>query len=196
MFKELAPLLHQRSVVIMVNSLEGDRLSVAVFPKRLNDIENAALSTPVSLTGTPQELDEQLPSTLTEFVGANLELKNTLELAKEEMARAAKAAKEESKAKVTAKAEGAAGNAAKPSERKQITQPAKAAEVKTPPPPSTANLFDFGSAPTPTTAPAATHTAATTQPPAGNDAEEQDEESEILSEIAEEEPGEELNPAA
>jgi PRTRC genetic system protein E len=182
MFKELAPLFHQRSVVIMINPIEGDKLTVAILPKKLNDSENAALSTPVSVTGTPEELDEQLPSTLTQFVGAHLELKNTLELAKEEMARAAKAAKQESKPKTTAKAEATTENAAKP------------AQAKTPPPASTANLFDFG-APAPTPAPVVT-----TEPvPVDASAVEEDdenEEGEILSEIAEEPTEDEFEDAA
>lgn len=194
MFKELAPLFHQRSVVIMINSIEGDKLTVAILPKRLNDLENAALSTPVSVTGTPEELDEQLPSTLTQFVGAHLELKNTLELAKEEMARAAKAAKQESKPKTTAKPEATTTNAAKPGEKKPGTQPAKAAQPKTPPPASTANLFDFG-APATTPAPVATTDPDPVDAPALEEDDENEEE-EILSEVAEEPTEDELEDAA
>jgi PRTRC genetic system protein E len=194
MFKELAPLFHQRSVVIMINPIEGDKLTVAILPKKLNDSENAALSTGVSATGTPEELDEQLPSTLTQFVGAHLELKNTLELAKEEMARAAKAAKQESKPKTTAKTETTTANAAKSGENKPAAQPAKLAQAKTPPPASTANLFDFG-APASTPAPVAT-----TEPvPVDASSEEEgdeNEEGEILSEIAEEPTEDELEDAA
>lgn len=199
MFKELAPLFRQRSVVIMINPIEEDKLTVAIFPKKLNDSENAALSTPVSVTGTPEELDQQLPSTLTEFVGAHLELKNTLELAKEEMARAAKDAKRESKPKTAAKPEtttanAAAANAAKPGDKKQTAQPAKAAQPKTPPPASTASLFDFG-APAPAPAPVAITETAPVDAPA---VEEDDghEEEEILSEIAEGSAEEELDNAA
>jgi PRTRC genetic system protein E len=194
MFKELAPLFHQRSVVIMINPIEGDKLTVAILPKKLNDSENAALSTPVSVTGTPEELDEQLPSTLTQFVGAHLELKNTLELAKEEMARAAKAAKQELKPKTTAKAEITTADAAKPGEKKPAAQPAKPAQAKTPPPPSTANVFDFG-APAPTPAPVATADPTPVDAPAVEEDDENEEE-EILSEVAEEPAEDELEDAA
>jgi PRTRC genetic system protein E len=195
MFKELAPLFHQRSIVIMINPIEGDKLTIAILPKMLNDSENAALSTPVSVTGTPEELDEQLPSTLTQFVGAHLELKNTLELAKEEMARAAKAARQESKQKTTAKPEATTTNAAKPGDKKPATQPAKAAQPKTPPPTATANLFDFSGAPAPTPAPVATTEPAPVDAPAVDEDGENKEE-EILSEIAEEPTEDELEDAA
>lgn len=186
MFKELAPLFHQRSVVIMINPIEGDKLTVAILPKKLNDSENSALATPVSVTGTPEELDEQLPSTLTQFVGAHLELKNTLELAKEEMARAAKAAKQESKPKTAAKPEATAANAPKPGEKKAATQPAKPAQPKTPPPASTANLFDFGApAPTPAPPPVATPAPTPVETPALEEEDNEDQEEEILSEVAE-----------
>jgi PRTRC genetic system protein E len=194
MFKELAPLFNQRSIVIMINPIEGDKLTIAILPKKLNDSENAALSTPVSVTGTPEELDEQLPSTLTQFVGAHLELKSTLELAKEEMARAAKAARQESTPKTTAKAETTTTNAAKPGEKKPAAQPAKPAQAKTPPPAATANLFDFG-APVSTPAPVATTDPAPVDAPAVDEDGESEEE-EVLSEIAEEPTEDELEDAA
>jgi hypothetical protein len=55
------------------------------------------------LTGSAEELDAQLPVSLVQFVGAHLELKNTLESAKDQMAAAAKAAKAEAKTKPTSK---------------------------------------------------------------------------------------------
>lgn len=154
MFQELTPLLRQRSVVIMVNPLEGEILRVIVMPKRLNESENAALSTPVSVSGTPQELDAQLPSTLTQFVGAHLELGNTLEIAKEEMAQAAKAARQSSKAKTTQKTESSAASTAKTDEAKPAKASAKPAEPKKAPVPTTSSLFDFGTVPAPQQIPA------------------------------------------
>ena len=47
--------------------------------------ENAALTTPVTVTGTAEELDRDLPATLVNFVSSHLELKNTLDRAKSEM---------------------------------------------------------------------------------------------------------------
>ena len=48
----------------------------------------------LAITGTPKELDEQLPRQLVEFVEAHLGLSSTLKSAKEQMEAAAKAARE------------------------------------------------------------------------------------------------------
>ena len=90
MFKELGPLLRQRTVVMILTRLEDDTIRVNVIPRKLNESENDALTTPLSVAGTAEDLDNQLPSALVQFVGAHLELRNTLESAKEQMAAAAK----------------------------------------------------------------------------------------------------------
>ena len=82
-----------------VTSLEEDRIRVNVLPKKLADGENAALTTPMSFTGTAAELDAQLPDAIVSFVASHLELKNTLDRAKEEMAAASKAAQDEARNK-------------------------------------------------------------------------------------------------
>jgi PRTRC genetic system protein E len=132
MFQQLVPLLHQRSVLLTVTSLEEDQIRVNVLPKRLADGENAALTTPMSFTGTAAELDAQLPDAIVSFVASHLELKNTLDRAKEEMAAAAKAAQDEakSKAKTTKKAA--------PAEA-----PVKKDEQKAVEPPKAPSLFDM-----------------------------------------------------
>ena len=56
MFQQLVPLLRQRSVLLTVTSLEEDhQIRVNVLPKKLADGENAALTTPMSFTGTAAE---------------------------------------------------------------------------------------------------------------------------------------------
>jgi PRTRC genetic system protein E len=97
MFQQLVPLLRQRSVLLTITSLEEDQIRVNVLPKKLADGENAALITPMSFTGTAAELDAQLPDAIVSFVASHLELKNTLDRAKEEMAAAAKAAQDEAR---------------------------------------------------------------------------------------------------
>ncbi len=82
-----------------VTSLEEDLIRVNVLPKKLADGENAALTTPMSFTGTAAELDAQLPDAIVSFVASHLELKNTLDRAKEEMATAAEAAQDEARNK-------------------------------------------------------------------------------------------------
>jgi PRTRC genetic system protein E len=143
MFQQLVPLLRQRCVLLTVTSLEDDQIRVNVLPKRLADGENAALTTPMSFTGSAAELDAQLPDAIVSFVASHLELKNTLGRAKEEMAAAAKAAQEETKnkSKTTKKAAAAAEAPVKKDEQKVLE------------PPKAPSLFDMpapvGVSPTP-----------------------------------------------
>ena len=198
MFKELAPLLQHRSLVILANPLDGDVVRVIVMPKRLNESENAALSTPVSVTGTPAELDEQLPSTLTQFVGAHLDLKNTLEIAKEEMAEAAKNARLGPKAKTASKPATSGSPDTKTANTKSAKEAAKPEEPKKPAIPMTANLFDFGAASIAATAPISAPSSA---PPSAvapiESGDEAHDDEEALAEIADNaRQDEELDPAA
>jgi len=96
-FEELMPLLTERVLVVTVSRVRADEICINVIPKPLKadqqDVD-AALSTPLSVTGTPKELDEQLPRQLREFVETHLGLSSTLKSAKEQMEAAAKAARE------------------------------------------------------------------------------------------------------
>lgn len=99
MFQELMPLLAHRVVVLTATRTGPDLICVNVIPQRLKsgDENNDALTTPLSLSGTPKELDEELPQQLVEFVQSHLELSSTLKSAKEAMEAAAKAAREASR---------------------------------------------------------------------------------------------------
>jgi PRTRC genetic system protein E len=132
MFQQLIPLLRHRSVLLTVTSLEEDQIRVNVLPKKLADGENAALTTPMSFTGTAAELDAQLPDAIVGFVASHLELKNTLGRAKEEMAAAAKAAQDEARNK--SKAAKRAATAAAPVQKD---------EQKAEEPPKAPSLFDM-----------------------------------------------------
>jgi PRTRC genetic system protein E len=134
MFQQLVPLLRQRSVLLTVTSLEEDQIRVNVLPKRLADSDNAALTTPMSFTGTAAELDAQLPDAIVSFVASHLELKNTLGRAKEEMAAVAKAAQDEVKNK--SKTAKRAASAAAPV-KKDVQEAAE--------PPKVPSLFDLPS---------------------------------------------------
>lgn len=150
MFKELVPILRHRAVLMTVTLLEEDEIRVNVVPKKLKNGENDALSTPLSVTGTAEELDAQLSSTLVNFAGAHLQLKNTLEKAKAEMDAASKTAQAEarSKSKTLAKREPAPAESAKPVEAAKPIVPTK------PEPPKTASLFEVRPATTAATTPA------------------------------------------
>jgi PRTRC genetic system protein E len=168
MFQQLVPLLRQRSVLLTVTSLEEDQIRVNILPKRLADGENAALTTPMSFTGTAAELDAQLPDAIVSFVASHLELKNTLDRAKEEMAAAAKAAQDEARNK---------SKTAKKST--QVAESVKKDEQKAAEPPTVRGLFDM---PAPVVA----------RPTPPTDL---DEEAEILAEIKQDEGTEEEDEA-
>ncbi len=99
MFVELMPLLGERTVMITVARLNQNSVRVNVIPSRKKEDENAALATPLSFSGTPEELDRELGSSLASYVEDNLRLQRALATAKAEMESAAKAAREQAKAK-------------------------------------------------------------------------------------------------
>lgn len=115
MFQELMPLLAQRTLLLMVSRVGADEIRINVIPQRVKstDIDqNDALLTPLSISGTPKELEEALPAQLTEFVGTHLGLSSTLRSAKEQMDAAAKAARESARKQVGSKSAQSASKAA------------------------------------------------------------------------------------
>lgn len=173
MFKELAPYLRQRAVLLTVTHIEEDLIRVNVIPQKLKEGENAALTTPLTVTASAEDLDRDLPATLVSFVGAHLGLKNSLDRAKAEMDAAAKAAQAEARSKSKTQATKAAT-------KSEVTKPAEAprpAPQAAPEPPRAASLFD------------------TT--PAADPNSDMDEVEEILAEVGEEdEVSEEIDEAA
>src|SRR6266853_6332771 len=125
MFQELMPLLGQRIVIIALSRVSDDEMRINVVPKQLKSDQQddgAALTTPLSVTGTPKELDEQLPRQLVEFVQAHLGLSSTLRSAKEQMEAAAKAAREAAKKSTNSKSHSGAGKNATPSAAQVTTE--------------------------------------------------------------------------
>jgi PRTRC genetic system protein E len=160
-----------------------------VIPNKITDGENDALTTPVSVTGTVEDLDKELPQTLLHFVSSHLELKNTLERAKAEMEETSKAARAEARKKSgsqTAKKD--------PAElpKTPATIPVASAPTKAETP-KAASLFD--------SAPEPGRSCASDQPTAGDArpafaASETDEDEEILREAHVEGESEEADEAA
>jgi len=111
MFKELMPLLSQRMVIITLLRVSDNEICINVIPKPLKSDQQgddaAALTTPLSITGTPKELDEQVPEQLVEFVETHLGLSSTLKSAKEQMEAAAKATREAAKKSTNSKSHSA-----------------------------------------------------------------------------------------
>jgi PRTRC genetic system protein E len=95
-FVELMPLLQQRSLLITVARID-EKLKVNVIPARVKDGEDQALTTPLSYTGSPEELDRELGQHLASYVDSHLALGSTLAEAKAEMDAAAKAARQKAK---------------------------------------------------------------------------------------------------
>ena len=101
MFTELMPLLRRRRLLLTISLVEGDTIRATVVPQKTSDTEDNALTTPLAITGTAEELDRDLPQQLVEFTGAHLQLQTTLASAKAEMEAAAKAAREEARKKTS-----------------------------------------------------------------------------------------------
>jgi PRTRC genetic system protein E len=139
MFKELVPILRQRAVLLTVTLLEEEQIRVNIVPKKIKDGDNDALTTPLSVTGSADELDAEMSLTI---VSSHLQLKNSLEKAKAEMGAAAKSAQAEAhaKAKTPTPTPPKKGAPTMDDANPAVTsQPAKAAR---PEPPKMPSLFD------------------------------------------------------
>ncbi len=139
MFKELAPVLRDRAVLLTVTLVDADQIRVNIVPKKLKDGDNDALTTPLSVIGTAEELDTELGRTIVSFVGSHLQMKNTLERAKTEMEAASRSAQAEAraKAKMAGKRELPKAVDAQPVAPANLAEPVKAV------PPKPASLFDM-----------------------------------------------------
>jgi PRTRC genetic system protein E len=97
-FVELMPLLAGRTVLITVAKVDDKTLRVNVIPRAKAD-ENPALSTPLTYTASPEELDAELGKHLAGYVQTHQQTASTLAEAKATLEAAAKAAQEEAKRK-------------------------------------------------------------------------------------------------
>lgn len=96
MFVELMPMLKERTLLITVARIE-QKLKVNVIPTRAKDGEDQALTTPLTYTGSAEELDAELGRHLASYVDSHMQLGNTLAEAKAEMDAAAKVARQRTK---------------------------------------------------------------------------------------------------
>jgi PRTRC genetic system protein E len=120
MFTELRSLLAIRSITITVAGLGEDQIRVNVIPhsrpedaKANEQIKHShkdevapvpetavkALTTPISLTGTAEEIDQQLSDVLLRFVESHVQLQATFDRAGTEISEAVKAIDERNKNK-------------------------------------------------------------------------------------------------
>ena len=125
MFQELMPLLAQRILLLTLSRVGDEQISVNIIPKPLKSDpqdNGSALTTPLRVTGTPKELDDQLPPQLAEFVETHLGLSSTLKSAKEQMEAAVKAAREAAKKLTNSKSHSGPSKSAPPSPAKVQTE--------------------------------------------------------------------------
>jgi len=121
-FKELMPVITDRPLTITVASLADGKIRVCVVPQpqdkdikinekvgykkevaKIPDASIKALTTPLVLTGTPEELDAELPEKLTTYAGSHAQLQNGIAQATQEITDALKAIEERDKAKSKSK---------------------------------------------------------------------------------------------
>lgn len=104
MFKELMPLLTQRTLMITIARID-DKVIRANFIPSKGDGKTAsnALTQPLTITGTPEELDRNLVSQLVAFSGSILETGSNLERIQKEHEAAIKAIEAENKKKLDEK---------------------------------------------------------------------------------------------
>jgi len=98
-FVELMLLLAGRTVLITVAKVDDKTLRVNVIPTQAKADENPALTTPLTFTGPPEELDAELGKHLAGYVQTHQQTASTLAEAKATMEAAAKAAQDEAKRK-------------------------------------------------------------------------------------------------
>ena len=139
MFVELMPLLASRTVLITVAKVDDKTLRVNVIPHGKAD-DNPALSTALTYTGPPEELDAELGKHLAGYVQTHQQTASTLAEAKVTMEAAAKAAQEEAKRKkATVKSPTTA--AVEPASPSSSASPTSADVAPSPPFTGTLGLF-------------------------------------------------------
>ena len=97
MFVELMPLLKDRTLLLTVARV-GEKVKVNVIPAKAKEGEDQALTTPLSYTASPEELDAELGKHLASYVDTHVALGSTLTEVKAEMDAAAKTARQKAKA--------------------------------------------------------------------------------------------------
>jgi len=174
MFKELAPLLAKRTLILTASALGEERIRVTITPRPTGKDDAKELAQPFTVEGTVEELDTELPDAIINFAAAHMTLEKSLADVKAGMEASLKEVKDEAAKKVAeAKKTNKVGN-------KTATTTKPAPEVKkAPEPPS---LFDVGApgTETPAAAPdtAPTPIATTADEPDEVDEDEQEEEEE------------------
>ena len=94
LFQGLAPLLVNRTVIMTVAADGKGLLTLNVIPKKVKDDESAALTTPLCITASPEELDRDLAAQLRDFTDVHAKAATNIQQVKDELAAAEKAERE------------------------------------------------------------------------------------------------------
>ena len=113
MFIELLPILRSRPLMLTLALVDANAIRVNVIPKRLKDGDSGddALTTPLTVTGTPDELDREFASQLVGFTGAFVKLGSNLAELEAVHAAALKAVEAEKKKEMENKRKGSISKA-------------------------------------------------------------------------------------
>ena len=109
MFTELLPILRNRPVMLTIALVNDQAIRVNVIPKRLKegDSGDCSLTTPLTVTGTPEELDREFSGQLVAFTGSFVRLGSNLSEIEAAHATALKAVETERKKELENKRKGA-----------------------------------------------------------------------------------------
>ena len=108
MFVELLPILRNRSVMLTLALVNDKAIRVNVIPKRLKESDSGddALTTPLTVTGTPDELDREFAGQLVGFIEAFVKLGSNLAEIEAAHTTAVKAVEAEKKKEIENKRKG------------------------------------------------------------------------------------------
>ena len=108
MFVELLPILRNRPVMLTLALVSDNAIRVNVIPKRLKDSDSGddALTTPLTVTGSPDELDREFAGQLVGFTDSFVKLGSNLAEIEAAHATAVKAVEAEKRKEVENKRKG------------------------------------------------------------------------------------------
>ena len=113
MFVELLPILRNRPVMLTISLVDETAIRVHVIPKQLKDGDSGdcALVTPLTVTGTPEELDRGLAGQLVGFTDSFVKLGSNLSEIEIAHSAAVKAVEAEKKKDLDSKRKGVVSKA-------------------------------------------------------------------------------------
>src|ERR1017187_10567241 len=79
MFKELLPLVEDRTIVLTIAKTGENTLCVNFIPKAKDGKENSALAVPLTVEGTAEELDLELPGLLSQYTARAVAFRSNLD---------------------------------------------------------------------------------------------------------------------